>query len=367
MALQKLQKLAATIDESGLYAKDILKELAASGSFSVLERRSDLLKAITNISKVAKMCGTTGFCMWCQFALIWYLTNSDNESLKNELLPKLKSGEVLGGTALSNPMKAFAGIEKNRLSARKTEGGYIVNGTLAWVSNIEVGSVFGAVALLEDGTPVMGVVRCDERVKLSDQIKYSTLEGSATKTAVLQDYFLPHGDVLAKDIYRYLVKITPGFVLLQAGIAAGIVEASLEVMEASNKTHEHINKFLPFGVAELKSEFDAVLGRLASVVERIDSPSALEVLQLRLDASLLTQKATSAAVLFSGTKGYFKSARAARIQREGNFVLIVTPSVKHLIKEIEEVKNGGGCMAGWIRQAERVCNAERKLQSAFGV
>ncbi|ALV24296.1 acyl-CoA dehydrogenase [Campylobacter iguaniorum] len=346
MALQKLANLAPRIDTEGIYAKEIINELGASEYFSVLESREDLLKAISNISKVAQICGTTGFCMWCQFALIWYLLNSNNENLKNELLPKLKKAEILGGTALSNPMKAFAGIEKNQLKATKVSGGYILNGTLAWVSNIEQGSVFGAIALDAD-EPIMGIIRCDERVKLSCHIKYSTLEGSATKSVTLKEYFLPDSDILTNDIYSYLIKITPGFILLQAGIAAGIINASLEVIESSNKTHSHINAYLPFSYESLKLELDELLKRVKNAAFNINLISPLEILQLRLDASFLTQKATNAAVLFSGTKGYFKNAKIARVQREGNFVLIVTPSIKHLLKEIEEVKNGNGCIQKW--------------------
>ena len=67
----------------------------------------------------------------------------------------------------------------------------------------------------------------------------------------------------------------------------------------------------------------------------------------RLLGSNLTQKITSAAVLFSGARGYLEGSRVARLQREGNFVLIVTPSIKHLLKEISEVKAGRGCIKSW--------------------
>ena len=52
-------------------------------------------------------------------------------------------------------------------------------------------------------------------------------------------------------------------------------------------------------------------------------------------------------MLFSGARGYLEGSRVARLQREGNFVLIVTPSIKHLLKEISEVKAGRGCIKSW--------------------
>ncbi|MCR8695636.1 MULTISPECIES: acyl-CoA dehydrogenase family protein [Campylobacter] len=347
MALQQLEKLAHSIDKDGIYPKELLKQIAQNGDFAVLKSRADIYQAIENIAKISNICGTSGFCMWCQFAIIYYLINSDNQELKNELLPKLYSGEILGGTALSNPMKAFAGIEKNHLSAKRVEGGYIINGTLPWVSNITEDSVFGAIAIDEDNDPVMGVIRVGKNATLKSNIKYAALEGSATKSVVIKDYFLSHSDILATNIYEYLIKITPGFILLQTGIAAGIIKAALDEIEKSNKTHADINSYLNINLDELKGEFSNLLDKIKLISKDVNGIEPIEILKARLEGSLLTQKVTNAAVLFCGTKGYFEKSHVARLQREGNFVLIVTPSIKHLLKEIAQIKAGFGCIKSW--------------------
>ncbi|MCI6988000.1 MAG: acyl-CoA/acyl-ACP dehydrogenase [Campylobacter sp.] len=346
MTLEKLSKLAPSIDEKGIYAKDIILELANDGFFEFMQR-SDIFSMISNIAKVSNKCGTTGFCVWCQFALLWYVINSDNATLKKRYLPKIAKGKLLGGTALSNPMKVFANIEKINLKARKVDGGYIINGTLPWVSNIESNHIFGAIALDESNTPVMGLIHADERVVLSQNIKYSALDGSATKSVNLKDYFLSDSEILTKNIYEYLIKITPGFILLQTGLAAGIISASLEVIEKANKTHDHINAYIPHQKDEIANELNSLLATIKNLSLNIDNLNPLDVLKARLKGSFLTSKATASAVLHSGTKGYMKNSRAARLQREGNFVLIVTPSIKHLIKEIKDCENGGGCVKNW--------------------
>ena len=76
--MQTLQKLVQKIDKEGYYPKNQIKDLANDGFFAVLKQRSDIFKAVENISKISNICGTTGFCMWCQFALIWYVLNSKN-------------------------------------------------------------------------------------------------------------------------------------------------------------------------------------------------------------------------------------------------------------------------------------------------
>ena len=59
------------------------------------------------------------------------------------MLPQLASGEVLGGTGMSNPMKYFAAIESLALEGEAVAGGFRVSGRLPWVSNLGPGHVFG--------------------------------------------------------------------------------------------------------------------------------------------------------------------------------------------------------------------------------
>ena len=60
------------------------------------------------------------------------------------LLPALARGELLGGTGLSNTLKSSCEIERFLLSAKRVEGGYEINGTLPWVSNLGDDHVFGS-------------------------------------------------------------------------------------------------------------------------------------------------------------------------------------------------------------------------------
>jgi hypothetical protein len=58
------------------------------------------------------------------------------------------------------------------------------------------------------------------------------------------------------------------------------------------------------------------------------------VLRARLAISELTLEATQAAVLHAGARGYISASPVNRLQREGNFVALITPSVRHLRQEL---------------------------------
>jgi len=58
------------------------------------------------------------------------------------------------------------------------------------------------------------------------------------------------------------------------------------------------------------------------------------VLEARLAVSELTLAATQSAVLHAGARGYLLGSGVHRRQREGVFVAIITPSVRHLRQEL---------------------------------
>ena len=139
-------------------------------------------------------CLSTSFCMWCQDALGWYIYSSGNDGLKETLGRRVATGDVLGGTALSNPMKTFFGIEQIRLKGKRVPGGYVVRGALPFVSNLGPDHYFGSVFELEDEPKhyVMAVVPCAaEGITLYGNTKFVALDGTRTFGVQLRDVHDP--------------------------------------------------------------------------------------------------------------------------------------------------------------------------------
>ncbi|WP_409565679.1 hypothetical protein [Methylobacterium sp. E-045] len=75
----------------------------------------------------------------------------------------------------------------------------------------------------------------------------------------------------------------------------------------------------------------------ARAAERHADPAAgafRETLRLRLDISWLALEAAQAAMLQFGARGYLEGSEPFRRLREAQFVAIVTPSVKHITREL---------------------------------
>jgi len=324
------------IDE-GAYPEDIMRSVGAAGAYGAhlgggMVTLNDTIEAI---STVAEQCISTAFCMWCQNALGWYIASSDNESLA-DLAPKVGSGEALGGTGLSNPMKTFFGIEKMRLKGTRVDGGYLVKGALPWVSNVGEDGFFGLVFETMDDTPkrIMAVADCaQEGVKTVLDHEFMAMGGTATRAVQFRDAFIPDKMILADPIDGYLQKIRPGFVLMQCGMAIGMIRSSIALMRQVEGQLGHVNKYLeeqPEAFEQTLAETEAELAQLALTPYDTSIGYFRRVVALRLKGGEMAMKAAHAAMLHQGARGYVSNGAAQRRLREAYFIGIVTPATKQL-------------------------------------
>lgn len=344
----ELRPLVRRIDEEGHYPTDVLRRLGEAGAFAHHTSAHGagppgLDAAITAMTEVGAVCLSTAFCVWCQDALAWYLDRADNPAPRARYLDAVARAQVLGGTGLSNPMKAFSGIEPLALKGRPAPGGYRVTGRLTFVSNVEDGHLFAGIFALQDppddqpGRRVMAVFRAGgEGVTLARNARFVALEGTATHSVLIRDAFVPFEDVLAEDAGQFVPRIRNGFVLLQAGMGLGAARGAARLMREDG-AGLRLARHLPLGPQAIEDRIDALTTRLSAHVQTVEDPDRstfLEVLRTRLDITWLALEATQAAALQFGARGYLAGAEAARRLREAQFVAIITPSVKHITTEL---------------------------------
>ncbi len=338
-----LAQRAQAIDE-GAYPEDLLKQLAAVGAMGAHIDRpgqpGNYMATIAAMAEAGKVCGATAFMMWCQSVCALYMDASSNPALKGERLSAHLSGTGIGGTGLSNPMKSFAQIESFLLKATPTEGGYLVNGTLPWVSNLAGNHYFGAIASVvgEAGKEVMFILKCDAPgVTLKGCPKFSGMEGTGTYAVQCKDLFIGSDDIVADPARPYIRNIRAAFVMLQCGIAAGIVQGAIDSMWAVEDQLGHVNQFLDDRPDQLQAELDDLLARVTELAKTPNDSSNeffIDVLNARIDGGELCMRAANSALMHQGARGYLMQSDVQRRVREAQFVAIVTPAIKHLRKEV---------------------------------
>jgi hypothetical protein len=313
-----------------------------------------LKHAIQVIEEVSKECVSTGFLVWAQYALQWYLVNSGNEALKERLLPQVATGAKLGGTGQSNSMKSCCGIEEARLKAARVEGGWMINGTLPWVSNIGVDHYFHMGARVEGETGLLiGLVHGDHPgLTLVPSPHFTGMDGTNTFACQFRDAFLPDDQVVCHpgaEFEAFRDRTKSAFILLQMGMGLGLIDACVAMMKRSNKTHAHVNRYLDDQAEDIEAVLLEARAATYALAERIDrdgsAPYVKDTLELRLAGGEASLKAANAAMLHLGAKGYLRNNAAQRRLREAYFIAIVTPATKHLRKELAEMEQSPACCA----------------------
>lgn len=349
-----LAPLAEAIDREGVYPRELLRQLAGLGAFSAHLRShgeiGDLGVSIDLIAEIARVCGSTGFVAWCQAACGLYLEEAANPALQGEWLSRHIRGEGLGGTGLSNPIKAYAGLEKFLLRATPQGEGYRLSGSLPWVSHLQPDGYCGVIAavLQEDGTSthqVMVLLHASAPgVQLLPCPAFSGMEGTSTFAIRLNEVWIGPESIIAHDAAAFIGAIRPAFVLLQCGFALGVIEGAIDSIRAVPGYLGPVNQVLEEQAEPLQDELDGLRQRilqLARTPQHRSPAYRLAVLEARAQGSELSLRAAQAALLHHGARGYLARSAVQRRIRESHFVAIVTPALKQLRKEIQSLRESG--------------------------
>jgi hypothetical protein len=258
---------------------------------------------------------------------------STNPYIQKNLLPLLESGEILGGTGLSNALKYYAGLEAIRLKAVRTEGGYTISGSLTSVSNLGDDHWFTFLASTNNHQ-VMGVIPVKAAgLKIEEKTGFVGLNGTKTYSCFFNEVFLPDKWIITEETDEFIQQLRPTLVLYQISLGLGVSSASIRsINEIREKNVEEL-QFLKVHPEELERTLQEIRKRTYHYAK---SPALVsvskDVLLTRLEIVHLTSKAVHADMLYSGGRAYLHNSDPFRRLRESYFLVNLTPTVKQLEK-----------------------------------
>ena len=338
---QQLKPLVKRIDADAYYARDFLLQLGKSGFFRSegLTGEEVALREVKVVEETAKVCMTTAFNIWCHLASLTYIRLSDNEFLQKDLLPKLENGELLGATGLSNPMKYYAGLEALHLKAERVDGGYVVNGTIPAVSNMDERHWFGVIAEVSADERVMLYVNGKTpRLKMKEKLGFLGLNGSATYVCSFDGVFIPEEWVVSENADDFVQTIRPTFVLYQIPLGLGVTSASIECIEKVSSKQGGCNQFVQVQADDLERELKQLQKEAYELTgKKHDRNEWKHFIDLRLRVVNLTCNAVHVAMVHQGSGGYLQHSGPSRRLRESYFFVSLTPTVRHLEKMLCQI------------------------------
>jgi alkylation response protein AidB-like acyl-CoA dehydrogenase len=156
---------------------------------------------------------------------------------KERWLPRLASGEVRGGLALTEP-DAGTDLQAIRMSARRDGGDYVINGTKTWISNGIEGACFALLAKTDPRAEPrhrgMSLFIAPKGAGLSvggrlEKLGYKSIDSAEL---VFRDYRVPADHLIGEAEGQGFYQVAGGLELGRINVAArgvGIADGALEL------------------------------------------------------------------------------------------------------------------------------------------
>lgn len=331
---QHLKPYIRQIDEKAYYPKEFLNAVGKAGFFisNFLEKKDVRCRELYIIEETAKYCMTSAFTLWCHLAALASFRLSNNPYINNHLLPLFESGDVLAGTGLSNAIKYYAGLERIRLKAKRTDGGYMISGSLPNVSNLDHDHWFVILASLNEKQRIICSLPVNvEGLILESKTKYIGLNGSATYACFFDNVFIPDKWVISEEADEFLPKVRPILALYQIPLGIGVSQAAIESIVKSHLKNKEVNQHLKPHHTELINKLQIVRTRTYEYARYVDlNTIGKEILLTRLDIAKLTPEVVHAEMLYSGGQAYIQGNDTFRRLRESYFLVNLSPAIIQL-------------------------------------
>lgn len=281
------------------------------------------------LATLALDCMSQAFSMWCHRMATEYLHQSDAGSAPRErFLPRLTAGEVLGSTSFAAATANYLAGTPLTLTFRREGDRLIVNGRIAWASNLQPPFVsIGAAANEDDPADrvVFAFTESTPGLRLPEYPELLALQATSSTSPVFEDAEVTEDDVLTRDFEPFVGRVLPTFLLLQSSFCWGLADRALSEAAALLDGPREV---LAAAHGELRERFDSAEGRLRTSAghprrEELDHRSLLE---LRLDFGRLAVDAVSLESRLAGGRGYMLHSGTARRLREAAFLPVQAPT-----------------------------------------
>jgi alkylation response protein AidB-like acyl-CoA dehydrogenase len=275
------------------------------------------VELLTRYEQLAGACLTTCFILSQRDAACRRLRDGRNDAVCRELLPPLARGETFATVGLSQLTTSRQHVQPTFL-ARQEGAGFLLNGTIPWVTGAAKADHIIIGAVLEDNRQILAVLpRGLPGLNIGPPFQLMALEGSLTAEVHCQDVVLENRWLLAGPAERVMAGGRGG---------SGGLETSCLALGLSGAAIDYLNR-----EAETRRELQATAGRLEQTRQSLrqemhklagEGCGAEAAAALRARANSLVLRATQAALTASKGAGFLRNHAAQRWARQALFFLV---------------------------------------------
>jgi butyryl-CoA dehydrogenase len=235
-----VQPLAAEVDRDHRFPKEAVRAAADAGLLGVLIPREyggaglDALAFAICIEELAQACASTAVIVDVHTSVgSEPILLFGTEEQKRTWLPRLATGELLGAFALTEPASG-SDAASLKMTARRSGGGYVLNGTKVFITNIGCAGLYVVFARTGEekaaGITAFLVPADTPGVEVGQVFKKMGLHGSPTGELVLEAVEVPADHRLGAEGQGFTVAmraLDSGRIGI-SGQALGIAQAAVD-------------------------------------------------------------------------------------------------------------------------------------------
>ncbi|HHZ19003.1 MAG TPA: acyl-CoA dehydrogenase [Firmicutes bacterium] len=343
IAREKVAPVAAELDETGHFPREILEVMAESDLCGVYIPEEygglgggvfELCLVVEEISRacsgVAVSYAATG--LGCYPILLF-----GTEEQKKKYLPGIAAGKTICAFGLT---EANAGSDAGGIETTAVLDGdyYVLNGTKQWITNGGEADVYTIVAMTDKkkgsrGASAFIVEKGTPGFEFGKKENKMGIRASATRELIFKDCRIPKENLLGREGMGFIVamktldKSRPGIGAQAVGIAQGALDAAAKYARERIQFGQPISSFqaVQHMLADMATQLEAARALVYSTARFIDSGAkeySKESAMAKLFASDVAMKVTVDAVQIMGGYGYMKEYPVEKMMRDAKITQI---------------------------------------------
>jgi alkylation response protein AidB-like acyl-CoA dehydrogenase len=336
-AEKRLFPIAEELDAKGETPKELIQEAAEIGFYGLFAPEEydgmaiDTLSYALMIEEISKACAAFAISISVHNSLvIKAIEMYGTDAQKQEYLPKLATGEIIGAYSLSEPN---AGTDAGSLSCQAIPDGdnYIFNGTKSWVSTAGHAGIFIVFALTDPekgskGISAIIVPAGIDGMMLGANEKKLGMKCSDTRELSFMDAKIPKANLLGEENHGFKVALSLldngriGIAAQSLGIAESAYAEALKYSKERKQFGRPLSAFqaIQFKLADMATRIEAtkLLVYQAAVLKDSGERHSMEISMAKLFASETANFVANEALQIHGGYGYVKEYPVERYFRD---------------------------------------------------
>ncbi|MBB5465088.1 hypothetical protein HDG32_001192 [Paraburkholderia sp. CI2] len=368
VARERVAPRADEIDRTAGYPHDMYALLKELGLFTLpfpeaYGGAGSLMSACIAVEEFGRVCYNTGYLLVVQWTPFGAILEGGTEEQKARLLPGLASGDLRGALSITEAQSG-SDVSGIRTTARRKNGGYVLNGSKIWCTNSHIADfILVAARTLDEEGQALGinlfiVDRNTPGLTIGNEEDKMGARGVASCPLYFDDAFIraedrlgPEGGQGFKVAMEALNTSRPIVAARAVGIAQGAIDHTVKFIQDRVAFGQSISSFqgVRWMIADMVTQTEAarqLVYRTASLVDAGVSGRELAPMaaMAKMFASDVAMKVATDAVQLFGAAGisneypinrYFRDAKVVQIIEGTNQIQrnIVADSVLGRIKK----------------------------------